>query len=69
VPAGCTAVGVPSRNLCQCNTATAPLDHGQLPDVDAAVIRQLLDRIDALEVQMQSLNAHSIRSATPTRSF
>ncbi len=58
VPANCTAVGVPSRNICKCNTAVAPLDHGQLPDAEAATLQQLSNRIEALETQLQSL-AHS----------
>lgn len=55
VPANCTAVGIPSRNVCKCNTSTAPLDHGQLPDAEATVLRHLLDRIETLEAQMQRL--------------
>ncbi|MEB3267034.1 MAG: serine O-acetyltransferase [Leptolyngbya sp.] len=55
VPAHCTAVGVPSRNVCKCNTATTPLAHDQLPDVEAKTLRQLLDRIETLETQVQSL--------------
>lgn len=55
VPANCTAVGVPSRNVCECNTVATPLEHAQLPDAEAAAIRQLLDRIEALESKLQSL--------------
>lgn len=55
VPASCTAVGVPSRNICKCNTAVAPLAHGQLPDAEAATLQQLSKRIEALEIQLQSL--------------
>ncbi|HIK40422.1 serine O-acetyltransferase [Thermoleptolyngbya sp. M55_K2018_002] len=55
VPAHCTAVGVPSRNVCRCNTATAPLDHAQLPDAEARTIRALLDRIETLETQVSQL--------------
>jgi serine O-acetyltransferase len=62
VPAHCTAVGVPSRNVCKCNTATTPLEHGQLPDVEAITLRQLLDRIEVLDAQVQSL----IRPSLPT---
>ncbi|MGP1371800.1 MAG: serine O-acetyltransferase [Almyronema sp.] len=60
VPAHCTAVGVPSRNVCKCNTATAPLEHGQLPDAEATTLRSLLDRIEALEVQVQRLNCSNL---------
>lgn len=57
VPAHCTAVGVPSRLVRHCNTETAPLDHGQLPDADALTLHALLDRIEALEAQVRHLQA------------
>ncbi|MEL7068683.1 MAG: serine O-acetyltransferase [Cyanobacteria bacterium J06581_3] len=57
VPADCTAVGVPSRNVCECNTTRTPLEHGQLPDANAAMIKHLLDRIESLENQLRSLSA------------
>lgn len=57
VPSHCTAVGVPGRNICRTNTATCPLEHGQVPDAQADVIRTLLDRIEALEKQVQQLQA------------
>ncbi len=57
VPAHCTAVGVPGRNICRTGTKTCPLDHGQMPDVEATAIRTLLDRIEQLEVQLQLLTA------------
>lgn len=56
VPANCTAVGVPNRLVGRCNTAEAPLNHAQLPDAEAATIRQLLNRIEALEAQVQQLS-------------
>lgn len=55
VPAHCTAVGVPGRNICRTNTQTCPLEHGQVPDVEAVAIRALLDRIENLEQQIQQL--------------
>lgn len=55
VPADCTAVGVPSRNVCECNTVRTPLEHGNLPDANAATIKHLLKRIETLENQLQSL--------------
>lgn len=55
VPAHCTAVGVPSRHVRRCNTQTAPLDHGQLPDAEALTIHALLNRIEALETQVRNL--------------
>ena len=53
VPAHCTAVGIPSRNVCRCNTETTPLEHGQLPDAVAATVRSLINRIETLEQQLQ----------------
>jgi serine O-acetyltransferase len=55
VPSHCTSVGVPGRNLCRTNTPDCPLEHGQVPDVEAAAIRALIDRIEQLEQQVQSL--------------
>ncbi|ESA34608.1 serine o-acetyltransferase [Leptolyngbya sp. Heron Island J] len=55
VPTDCTAVGIPSRNVCECNTTAAPLEHGQLPDVEAATVRHLIARIEALETQLKDL--------------
>jgi len=60
VPADCTAVGIPSRNVCKCNTTVAPLEHGQLPDADAATLRRLFNRIGTLEIQLQRLTCSSL---------
>lgn len=79
VPSHCTAVGVPSRNICRTNTKTRPLDHGQVPDVEAVVVRMLTNRIEHLEQQLQQLtqaSAHTTSSVstmspantTPSRS-
>ena len=57
VPANCTAVGIPNRIVGRCNIADAPLNHAQLPDAEAQTIRQLLDRIEALEAQVQQLSS------------
>ncbi|HIK46138.1 MAG TPA: serine O-acetyltransferase [Leptolyngbyaceae cyanobacterium M65_K2018_010] len=55
VPSHCTAVGVPNRNVCRCNTTTEPLEHGQLPDAEALTLRSLLDRIETLEAQLAQM--------------
>lgn len=52
VPDHCTAVGVPARNICRCNTETLPLEHGQLPDAQAEQLKNLLQRIAQLEQQL-----------------
>ncbi len=60
VPANCTAIGVPSRNICNSNTAVTPLEHGQLPDAKAATLQRLLKRIEAIEAQLHSLTRPSL---------
>lgn len=55
VPSHCTAVGIPGRNICRTNTQTCPLEHGQVPDVEAVAIRALLTRIELLEEQVKAL--------------
>ncbi|NJM99345.1 MAG: serine O-acetyltransferase [Phormidesmis sp. RL_2_1] len=62
VPANCTAVGVPSRNVCECNTTATPLEHGHLPDVEAATLQHLLARIERLEDQLNSLKLSAYSS-------
>ncbi|WP_204150494.1 serine O-acetyltransferase [Leptolyngbya sp. CCY15150] len=65
VPAHYTAVGIPSRHVSRGNARTAPLDHAQLPDTDAASLRSLLDRIETLEAQLTHLQSH-LQSSTLT---
>lgn len=60
VPANCTAVGIPNRNVCRCNTVVAPLEHSQLPDAEAKTLRLLIDRIEALETQVRTLSRPSL---------
>lgn len=55
VPPDCTVVGVPGRVVYRSGVRVDPLDHGHLPDSEAQVIRALLDRIESLEQQVQSL--------------
>lgn len=61
VPSHCTAVGVPGRNICRTNTSDCPLEHGQMPDAEATVIRTLIDRIEQLEQQLQNLQQPAYR--------
>lgn len=56
VPSNCTVVGVPGRVVYRSGVRINPLEHGSLPDSEAVVIRALVDRIEALEQQIQSLN-------------
>ncbi|MFM9158968.1 MAG: serine O-acetyltransferase, partial [Dolichospermum sp.] len=55
VPSSCTVVGVPGRIIYRSGVRVAPLEHSNLPDSEAQVIRTLVDRIEALEAQIQSL--------------
>lgn len=55
VPSDCTVVGIPGRIVYRAGSKVEPLDHAQLPDSEAKVIRMLLDRIENLEVQLNSL--------------
>lgn len=57
VPSDCTVVGVPGRIVYRSGVRVDPLEHGCLPDSEAAVIRTLVDRIEALEQQVQELNS------------
>lgn len=55
VPSDCTVVGIPGRIVYRTGAKIAPLEHGQLPDSEAEAIRYLLDRIELLEKQVQTL--------------
>lgn len=55
VPSDCTVVGVPGRIVYRAGERAEPLEHGLLPDSEAQVIRALLDRIEALEREVQAL--------------
>lgn len=65
VPANCTAVGVPGRNICP-QEQVCPLEHGTMPDAQADAIRRLVSRIEQLERQVhilatQTANTHESR--------
>ena len=53
VPSDCTVVGVPGRIVYRSGVKVDPLEHGNLPDSEAAVIRALLDRVESLEQQVE----------------
>ncbi|MGF1491386.1 MAG: serine O-acetyltransferase [Microcoleaceae cyanobacterium] len=55
VPAHCTAVGVPGRNICRAGTEDCPLEHHKLLDTEAEVMRTLVDQIEQLEAQVKIL--------------
>ena len=45
----CTVVGIPGRIIHQSGVRINPLAHSALPDAEAGVIRNLMERIDELE--------------------
>jgi len=55
VPSDCTVVGIPGRIVYRSGVRVNPLEHGNLPDSEAAAIRALVDRIEALEQQLEQL--------------
>jgi len=62
VPSDCTVVGVPGRIVYRSGVRVDPLEHGRLPDSEAEVIRVLVDRIESLEQQMQTMQHHQLPS-------
>ena len=51
----CTVVGIPGRVIHQSGTKINPLAHSALPDAEASIIRNLMNRIDVLENQMAAV--------------
>ncbi|MBE7385352.1 MAG: serine O-acetyltransferase [Leptolyngbya sp. SIO1E4] len=72
VPSDCTVVGVPGRVVYRAGERVGPLEHGRLPDSEAQVIRTLVDRIEALEQQLEMVKADreqpALVSAAPQKS-
>ena len=50
-----TVVGIPGRVVHQSGVKVNPLAHSALPDAEATVIKNLMDRIDQLENQILKL--------------
>ncbi len=57
VEADSTVVGIPGRVIHQAGARIDPLAHSALPDAEAAVIRNLMERIDSLENDVNRLQA------------
>ena len=53
----CTVVGIPGRVIHQSGVRINPLAHSALPDAEANVIRNLMERIDQLENQVSELQS------------
>ncbi|MEL6382353.1 MAG: serine O-acetyltransferase [Cyanobacteria bacterium J06626_18] len=65
VPSDCTVVGVPGRVVYRAGERVGPLDHGRLPDSQAQVIRALVDRIETLEQQVETLKTDTENCPQP----
>ncbi len=55
VEANCTVVGIPGRIVHQSGVKINPLAHSALPDTEANVLRNLMERIDKLESEILGL--------------
>ena len=55
VEENCTVVGIPGRVIHQSGVRINPLAHSALPDAEANVIRNLMERIDHLESTVSNL--------------
>ena len=55
VDENCTVVGIPGRVIHQSGVRINPLAHSALPDAEANVIRNLMERIDHLESTVRNL--------------
>ena len=55
VDQNCTVVGIPGRVIHQSGVRINPLAHSALPDAEANVIRNLMERIDELESTVGNL--------------
>lgn len=62
VPSDCTVVGIPGRIVYRSGVKVNPLEHGNLPDSEAAVIRKLVDRIEFLETEVRELRQENSRN-------
>jgi serine O-acetyltransferase len=58
VEADCTVVGIPGRVVHQSGVRVDPLAHSALPDAEANVIRNLMERIDALESELGRMQTY-----------
>lgn len=60
VPSDSTVVGIPGRVVYRSGVKVDPLDHSNLPDSEAVVIKTLLERIEQLEKQVTELQQQSL---------
>ena len=64
VESDCTVVGIPGRVIHQSGVKIDPLAHSALPDAEANVIRNLMERIDELENNISNLQG-LLQAITP----
>jgi serine O-acetyltransferase len=55
VPNGATVVGIPGRNVKEKRKCAIDLDHGELPDPVAEVIRLIMERQDEMEKELRAV--------------
>ncbi len=68
VPSDCTVVGVPGRVVYQGGRRIDPLNHAESPDPLADVIRSLVERLDQVETELETLRSGQAPSnPSPTR--
>ena len=68
VESDCTVVGIPGRVIHQSGVRINPLAHSALPDAEANVIRNLMERIDDLEAEVQRLQKNDQHYASNSES-
>ncbi len=64
VPGYCTVVGVPGRIIQRHESVSDQLEHNDLRDVEAEVIRALFDRIKTIENQIEQLKEQDAGSSS-----
>lgn len=58
VPSDSTVVGIPGRIIShKQEKPLSPLEHGKLPDLEARMIRSLVERIEQLEQRLQTFHS------------
>lgn len=68
VKSNCTVVGIPGRVIQRQGTRVDPLEHSELPDAEARVIKNLMERIDALENKLETALRESNKNKTDNSS-
>jgi serine O-acetyltransferase len=67
VPSDCTVVGVPGRVVYQGGKRIDPLNHAESPDPLADVIRSLVERLDQVETELETLRSGKDPALPPVR--